>query len=107
MSAIVSGVAHKLLVDYIGDTKCFPFVKKLIVKITEFKDQHVDSKEIANANALEFAKLLKSMAPATTAVKLVCDKCDDSDNGGNSDSEDSDGDEPWKRTYANHGIGGN
>ncbi|KAJ2430450.1 hypothetical protein GGF41_000990 [Coemansia sp. RSA 2531] len=72
MSSIVNGVAQKLLVDYIRDSKCFPFVKKLTVEITGLKDQHIDSKESDIANTLEFAKLLKSMTPSAVTVKVIC-----------------------------------
>ncbi|KAJ2869005.1 hypothetical protein GGH93_006293, partial [Coemansia aciculifera] len=63
MLAIVSGIAYKLLIDYIGDTKCFPFVNKLSIKIFDFSEKHDVVNDMAIFNALEFAKLLKSMAP--------------------------------------------
>ncbi|KAJ2432013.1 hypothetical protein GGF41_000259 [Coemansia sp. RSA 2531] len=72
MSSIVLGVAHKLLVSYIGSTKCFPFVYNLTVKITDVKDQHYVAKDVAISNAIEFAKLLKSMAPDAKTVNMLC-----------------------------------
>ncbi|KAJ2096221.1 hypothetical protein GGI16_004935, partial [Coemansia sp. S142-1] len=65
MPRIVSGLAHKLLDDYIGDTRCLPLAKKLHVIISGYNRQKFDpnDKEMAMANALEFAKLLRSFTP--------------------------------------------
>ncbi|KAJ1924609.1 hypothetical protein LPJ71_000462, partial [Coemansia sp. S17] len=70
--AIVSGVAHKLLVEYIGDTKCFPFAGRLrlTTKSLDSKPQPFDP-IMAIPNALAFAKLLKSMAPAAVSTEIV------------------------------------
>ncbi|KAJ1904798.1 hypothetical protein LPJ71_004742, partial [Coemansia sp. S17] len=38
-----------------------------------YKSQHIDSNNIANAHALDFAKLVKSMAPAATTANVICD----------------------------------
>ncbi|KAJ2431838.1 hypothetical protein GGF41_000350, partial [Coemansia sp. RSA 2531] len=45
----------------------------LTVDIEEYGSQHIDSKDIAIAHALDFAKLVKSMAPAATTVNVICD----------------------------------
>ncbi|KAJ2430451.1 hypothetical protein GGF41_000991 [Coemansia sp. RSA 2531] len=73
MFSIIGGFAYKLLVNYFGDTKCLPLANKLTVNVMAFTDQRFDSKDMAIANCLEFAKLLKSMAPAATAVRVLCD----------------------------------
>ncbi|KAJ1909437.1 hypothetical protein LPJ71_003526, partial [Coemansia sp. S17] len=72
MSEVVSGNAHKHLLDYIGATASFPLVNKLAVEIPDYKDQHYDAEVIAFVNARRFAKLLKAMAPAATTIELVC-----------------------------------
>ncbi|KAJ2348279.1 hypothetical protein GGH92_002883, partial [Coemansia sp. RSA 2673] len=69
MSDVLSGAANSLLVDYIGDTKCFPLAYNLTVSVSDYETQHVN-KETAINNALEFAKLLKSMAPAATTAEI-------------------------------------
>ncbi|KAJ2073759.1 hypothetical protein GGH13_001787, partial [Coemansia sp. S155-1] len=72
MSGIASGMAQKLLVDYLGDTQCFPLVYKLTVSVIDYYGQYTDSKCNSIPNTLEFAKLLKSMAPAATTVEVAC-----------------------------------
>ncbi|KAJ2055348.1 hypothetical protein GGI08_004174, partial [Coemansia sp. S2] len=70
MSEVVSGNAHKHLLDYIGATASFPLINKLAVEIPDYKDQHYDAEVIAFVNARRFAKLLKAMAPAATTIEL-------------------------------------
>ncbi|KAJ2108522.1 hypothetical protein GGI16_001102, partial [Coemansia sp. S142-1] len=72
LSDIVSGKAHRLLDNYIGNTKCFPLANRLTLTIVEYMDYHADDKDMAIANALEFAKLLKSMAPSSMTIELSC-----------------------------------
>ncbi|KAJ2428022.1 hypothetical protein GGF41_001499 [Coemansia sp. RSA 2531] len=74
MSDIVGGVGHRLLNNYIGHTKLFPLANKLTLSIEECMGYHVDDKDLAIANALEFAKLLKSIAPASTTIKVIYEK---------------------------------
>ncbi|KAJ2404577.1 hypothetical protein GGF41_007192, partial [Coemansia sp. RSA 2531] len=70
MSSIVSGIACKLLGNYIRDTKCFPLAYKLTVEITDFKDRHYDAKDIVLGNTLEFANKLRSIAPVTATLHM-------------------------------------
>ncbi|KAJ2018477.1 hypothetical protein IWW57_005226, partial [Coemansia sp. S610] len=79
LRGIISGGAHKLLNEFIGDTKCFPLANKVVVRVTDYKDLHIQFGDSAVANALEFAKLLKSIAPAATSVDVTS-------NGGSSES---------------------
>ncbi|KAJ2427865.1 hypothetical protein GGF41_001542, partial [Coemansia sp. RSA 2531] len=72
MSGIASGMAQKLLVDYLGDTQCFPLVYKLTISVIDYYGQYTDSKCNSIPNTLEFAKLLKSMAPAATTIEIAC-----------------------------------
>ncbi|KAJ2354269.1 hypothetical protein GGH92_000139 [Coemansia sp. RSA 2673] len=65
-------MAQKLLVDYLGDTQCFPLVYKLTISVIDYYGQYTDSKCNSIPNTLEFAKLLKSMAPAATTIEIAC-----------------------------------
>ncbi|KAJ2417816.1 hypothetical protein GGF41_005294, partial [Coemansia sp. RSA 2531] len=68
---IVSGVAHKLLFNYIGDTKRFLLAYKLTVLISDYKSLNIDATDVAITNALEFAELLKSMAPSALTREIA------------------------------------
>ncbi|KAJ1891138.1 hypothetical protein LPJ71_007760 [Coemansia sp. S17] len=74
MSGIATGVAQKLLVDYFGPIKFFPFAYKLIVDIIDYKSPGIDATDVALPNTLEFAEILKSVAPEATTTEILC--CD-------------------------------
>ncbi|KAJ2432218.1 hypothetical protein GGF41_000107 [Coemansia sp. RSA 2531] len=73
MSCIVSGVAHKYLAEYMGDIKCFPFSKKIIVTIITDDIVFSGAKSNVINNALELANMLMSVSltPATARIKYI------------------------------------
>ncbi|KAJ2058851.1 hypothetical protein GGH13_007056 [Coemansia sp. S155-1] len=62
MSGIVSGVAHQLLLEYMGDMANSLHVRNLNVMIADYPIRPGYTKSGAISNALEFAKFVKSMA---------------------------------------------
>ncbi|KAJ2404988.1 hypothetical protein GGI10_005442, partial [Coemansia sp. RSA 2530] len=78
LRGIIGGGAHKVLNELIGATKCFPLANKVVVRVDDYRDLRIQFGDSAVANALEFAKLLKSIAPAATSVDVTS-------NGGSSE----------------------
>ncbi|KAJ1923741.1 hypothetical protein LPJ71_000750, partial [Coemansia sp. S17] len=72
MAGIVSGTAHTLLTEYMGDTTALPMVYELVVIINDYNSEYEGSKESAIANILQFAKLLKSLTPNATMTNVIC-----------------------------------
>ncbi|KAJ2416189.1 hypothetical protein GGF41_005530, partial [Coemansia sp. RSA 2531] len=66
LSGIVSGTAYKCLVEYLEDTKYYPSTYKLVVTVNYFKSEPSDE---SVTNVLDFAELLKSMAPAAKTTE--------------------------------------
>ncbi|KAJ2349749.1 hypothetical protein GGH92_002451, partial [Coemansia sp. RSA 2673] len=71
MSGIVSGVAHQLLSEYMGDMANSLHVRNLNIMIADYPIRPGYTKSGAISNALEFAKFVKSMAREESTIVEV------------------------------------
>ncbi|KAJ2068589.1 hypothetical protein GGI08_000795, partial [Coemansia sp. S2] len=70
LSGIVRGTAHKCLIKYLGDIKCFPSAHKLAVTVNYVRGELF--KDVVIDNIVDFADYLKSLAPAAKTTEVIC-----------------------------------